>query len=83
MKKKIAIGIDIGGTNTAFGFVDKDGKCICESSIPTRAEQKADQLFERLFKEIKEAFVKYENEYEIIGTGIGAPNANYYKGTVE
>jgi glucokinase len=83
MKKKIAVGIDIGGTNTTFGFIDKDGKCIYESSIPTCAEQKANQLFERLFKEIKETFVEYENEYEIIGTGIGAPNANYYKGTVE
>lgn len=83
MKKKVAIGIDIGGTNTAFGFIDKDGKCIYESSIPTHAEQKADQLFERLFIEINKVFVKYENEYEIIGTGIGAPNANYYKGTVE
>lgn len=83
MKKKIAVGIDIGGTNTAFGFVDKDGKCVYESSMPTYAEQKANQLFERLFKEIEDAFAKYESGYEIIGIGIGAPNANYYKGTVE
>jgi glucokinase len=83
MKNKIAIGIDIGGTNTVYGFIDSCGKCIYESSIPTHAEQKAEQLFERLFLEINESFRKFETEYEIVGTGIGAPNANYYKGTVE
>ena len=40
-------------------------------------------MFERLFGEIDKSFKKYENEYELIGIGIGAPNANYYKGTVE
>jgi glucokinase len=83
MKKKVAVGIDIGGTNTAFGFIDIIGHCIYDFSIPTHAEQDANQLFERLFTEINNAFVKYENEYEILGIGIGAPNANYYKGTVE
>ena len=83
MKKKVAIGIDIGGTNSAFGFVDVFGKCIYESSIPTRSEQNADQLFERLFIEIDKSFKKFEKEYELVGIGIGAPNGNYYKGTVE
>ena len=82
-KEKVAVGIDVGGTNTAFGYVNLEGKVIFESSIPTHAEQKADQLFERLFVEIGKTFKKFENEFEIIGIGIGAPNANYYKGTVE
>lgn len=82
-KMKTVIGIDIGGTNTVFGFVDKEGKIIYESSIPTRAHEKAELLFERLFGKIKEDFKKFENEYELGGIGIGAPNANYYKGTVE
>lgn len=82
-KIKTVIGIDIGGTNTVFGFVDKEGKIIYESSIPTRAYEKAELLFERLFGRINEDFKKYENEFELAGIGIGAPNANYYKGTVE
>jgi glucokinase len=82
-KKKVALGIDVGGTNTAFGYVDIEGKIIYESSIPTYADQNADQLFERLFAQVNESFKKYENEYELIGIGVGAPNANYYKGTVE
>jgi glucokinase len=82
-KTKVVTGIDVGGTNTAFSFVSGTGKIIFESSIPTKGELKADQLFDRLFGEIDKSFKKYENEYELIGIGIGAPNANYYKGTVE
>lgn len=83
MKNKVAIGIDVGGTNTVFGFVDESGQCVYESSILTRADQDADQLFSRLFQKIDDDFKKYSNDYELIGIGIGAPNANYYKGTVE
>ena len=83
MKKKVAIGIDVGGTNTVFGFVDEAGECIYESSILTQADQDADQLFSRLFFKIDNSFKKYSDDYELIGIGIGAPNANYYKGTVE
>jgi glucokinase len=83
MKKQVAIGIDVGGTNTVFGFVDKEGNCIYESSIITNAELNANQLFERLFKNINDSFIIYRDIYELIGIGIGAPNANYYKGTVE
>ena len=83
MKKKVAIGIDVGGTNTVFGFIDEAGECIYESSILTQADQDADQLFSRLFFKIDNDFKKYSDVYELIGIGIGAPNANYYKGTVE
>jgi len=83
MERKVAIGIDVGGTNTVFGFVDMEGNCIYESSIPTHAEQNANQLFERLFLNINYDFKKFSNTYELAGIGIGAPNANYYKGTVE
>ena len=58
MKKKVAIGIDVGGTNTVFGFVDEGGVCIYESSILTHADQDADQLFSRLFKKVNDDFYK-------------------------
>ncbi|MFZ5947912.1 MAG: ROK family protein [Stygiobacter sp.] len=82
-KTKVTIGVDIGGTNTVFGFVDKNGKIIYSSSIPTHSDKDANQLFERLFNEINTSYKKFENEYKLVGIGIGAPNANYYKGTVE
>lgn len=82
-KKKVAIGVDIGGTNTVFGFVDAQGKCIYESSISTLPEKNADHLFERLFAEVDKSFKTFESEYELVGIGLGAPNGNYYNGTIE
>ena len=32
---KLAIGIDIGGTNTAMGVVDSAGNVVMKSNIPT------------------------------------------------
>jgi len=82
-KIKVVVGVDIGGTNNKFGFVDKKGNCYYEKSIPTRAEEKSEQLFKRLFLEINQAYKQFENNLELTGIGIGARNANYYKGTVE
>lgn len=82
-KTKVAIGIDVGGTNTVFGFVDNEGTLVYESSIPTNSHEKADLFFDRLFKKIDEDFKKFNARYELAGIGIGAPNANYYRGTVE
>ena len=33
MKKDVALGIDIGGTNTAFGFIDREGNYLTEGNI--------------------------------------------------
>ncbi len=82
-KQEVTLGIDIGGTNTVFGFVDREGNLISESSIPTNANQGAPDLFSRLYLEINQLYEKIFNDYQLKGIGIGAPNGNYYKGTVE
>ena len=79
----VTLGIDIGGTNTVFGFVDRNGNCIAESSIPTNSYEAAESLFARLSIEIVNLYKQIDGKYNFIGIGIGAPNANYYKGTVE
>lgn len=83
MKQKVVLGIDIGGTNTAFGFVDAEGKLLVEFSFPTHSQESAEKLFSRLHPEVKKLFSSLENNYQLVGLGVGAPNANYYKGTVE
>jgi glucokinase len=34
-KKQLAVGIDIGGTNTVFGFVDREGNILAEDRLKT------------------------------------------------
>lgn len=82
-KSDVCLGIDIGGTNTVFGFVDKEGRLVAESSIPTNSHEKATFLFARLHIAVNDLFKTIKDQYDFIGIGIGAPNANYYKGTVE
>lgn len=75
---KITLGIDIGGTNTAVGLVDAKGKLLQRFSIPTS------QTPEALVDTVKAAYdACTPKEYDLKGVGIGAPNGNYYKGTVE
>lgn len=79
----ITLGVDIGGTNTAFGFVDKQGNLITSSTIPTIATDPADKFFNRLIPQCESLLSSIGNNYNLVGVGIGAPNANYFKGTVE
>ena len=83
MRTEVTLGIDVGGTNTAFGFVDLNGRCLAESSIPTKAHNSAADLFARLYPEIEKLYKTIEDRCTLKGIGIGAPNANYYRGTVE
>ncbi len=89
-KIEVVVGIDVGGTNSAFGFVDKKGNCTSSTSIPTKIEDNllkgtfaVENLFQRIFSEVDKLFSPLKENYELKGIGIGAPNANYYKGTVE
>ncbi len=82
-KIKVTLGIDIGGTNTVFGLVDEDGKCIKYTKIPTLGNNSAESLFSRLFEDLHKNFSKELESFELVGIGIGAPNGNYYKGTAD
>ncbi|MBN1925769.1 MAG: ROK family protein [Prolixibacteraceae bacterium] len=79
---KVAIGIDIGGTNTVFGVVNKDGKVIAKGEIPTPKKNDINKYISDISKGIKDLLGQL-NGYECLGIGIGAPNGNIYKGTIE
>ena len=84
--KKLAFGIDIGGINTAFGLVDESGEIYAESVISTRAYPAFNdypRYVEDLCQAMQTLAGNLEEEFELVGIGIGAPNANYYKGTIE
>jgi len=81
--KEIAIGIDIGGTNTKFGLVDRAGNTFNEGFIKTHQYEKADDFVKDLAGELKKIISIQKGECTIKGIGIGAPNGNYYRGTIE
>ncbi|MFT7345442.1 MAG: glucokinase [Lentimonas sp.] len=76
---KLALGIDIGGTNVAFGTVDEQGNISNHSSFKTGEQETAQILIDKIY-----AYCE-ENELlgSIIGIGIGAPNGNAKTGRIE
>ena len=81
--KKVAVGVDIGGTNSVYGLVDEQGEIICEGVFPTRNYPDFDQYIEELYIGIQSLLKRAGDEVELVGIGIGAPNGNYYTGTIE
>lgn len=77
-----AIGVDIGGTTSKFGMVNKNGEVSYTGCISTKAYPSAENFVEALYEALLPAIneIGFEN---IKGIGVGAPNGNYYTGTVE
>ncbi len=84
--KKLAFGIDIGGINTAFGLVDEKGDLYGESIISTKKYpnfEDYDAYLEELCKAMKSLADSITFEYELVGVGVGAPNANYHTASID
>lgn len=81
MSKRLALGIDIGGTNTIYGSVDKSGNIFKHEEIPTRGSDPVDNLVQRLEDRVK-AYID-ENDIELVGIGVGAPNGNHFTGMIQ
>lgn len=83
MKKEVTIGIDIGGTNTVIGIVDRAANVLAETSISTTGFPDVADYVAAIHKSIQEELLKDRNDLDLKAIGIGAPNGNYYKGTIE
>ena len=83
MEKPYVVGIDIGGTNTVFGIVDARGTIIASNSIKTGAYEKVEDYVDAVCNNLLPLIVANGGTDKIKGIGIGAPNGNYYKGTIE
>src|SRR6185436_14029717 len=81
--KEITAGIDIGGTNTKFGFVDREGKVLSQGSISTQKFEEFSDYLNELSTELRKALLNLGNDFKLLGIGVGAANGNYYKGTIE
>lgn len=78
-----SIGIDIGGTNTCFGLVNENAEIIFQREIKTKNFPEIENYLTVLVKQIKDLISHCPEPENILGVGIGAPNGNYYKGTIE
>ena len=80
--KKFAIGIDIGGTNTAFGIVDSQGNIAFRNKISTRDYLTIDSFICAIEESVK-PYIELTGIDYLAGIGIGAPNGNLQTGVIE
>jgi glucokinase len=83
MDEPYVIGIDMGGTNTAFGIVDRRGEILFRSSISTLGYTTGGDYVNDLGNAINELIEKHDLHGTIKGIGMGVPNGNMNEGTVE
>ncbi|MDY0099600.1 MAG: ROK family protein [Bacteroidales bacterium] len=80
--EEVVAGIDIGGTNTVFGLVDKSGNVIEQGELITPDYPEIKDFVTALVSSTRK-LVDGNAGLKLAGMGIGAPNANYHKGTIE
>lgn len=83
MTKDFAVGIDIGGTNTKFGIVDRKGNILEQGRMRTDAHDNAEEFIEELYKNLWPLIANHGGPDKFKGIGMGAPNGNIYTGTIE
>lgn len=79
----LAIGIDIGGTGTKFGIVDRDGNLLFSGEISTKKHAEVGTFIDELHSALSELIEKAGGIGRMKGIGLGAPNGNFYTGTIE
>ncbi|MFZ5973637.1 MAG: ROK family protein [Bacteroidota bacterium] len=81
--RELTVGIDIGGTNTKFGIVDREGNVVHQGSIATTDYEDFQDFFDAMADAIRESIDLAGKTSKLVGIGVGAANGNYYTGTIE
>ncbi|MBL7835177.1 MAG: ROK family protein [Cyclobacteriaceae bacterium] len=81
--KEVTVGVDIGGTNTKFGIVDREGNVLFQDSISTQGFEEFRDYLRGLSDALRKGLQAPGANYKLLGIGVGAANGNYYKGTIE
>ena len=82
ISNELAIGIDIGGTNTKYGVVNHRGEILQKGELKTEAYPEISSFVDALYNTL-DPVMESLNKSSFHGIGIGAPNGNYYTGTIE
>ena len=83
MAKDLVIGIDIGGQTSKCGIVDARGTVLAQTVIRSDNHSKVDDFIAELAEALNHIITEAGAEGRIRGIGVGAPNGNYYTGTIE
>lgn len=83
MVKPYVLGLDLGGTNSVFGIVDTRGEIKATTAIKTKGYANVDEYVDSAVQALEPIISSVGGIDTIRGMGIGAPNANYYTGTIE
>ena len=81
--KPYVIGLDLGGTNAVFGIVDARGEIKATTAIKTQQYDTAEAFIEASVNALQPIIEQVGGIETIKAMGIGAPNGNYYNGTIE
>ena len=81
--KSLVIGLDLGGTNSVFGIIDREGKVLTTASIKTQGFPNVETYVEDSVKAVMQIVEQVGGIEKIHAMGIGAPGGNYYNGTIE
>ena len=81
--KPYVIGLDLGGTNSVFGIVDSRGEIKATTAIKTQAYDNVDDYVNASVEALQIIIDQVGGINKIKAMGIGAPNGNYYQGTIE
>lgn len=83
LSNELAIGIDIGGTNTKYGLVNHRGEILEKDDIRTDVHENPEAFIDALYDVLEPMIQKHRSLGTVKGIGIGAPNGNYYTGTID
>ena len=83
MAKDLVIGIDIGGQTSKCGIVDARGTVLAQTVIRSDDTTDANVFIASLAEALNRIISEAGAEDRIRGIGVGAPNGNYYTGTIE
>ena len=83
MLKKYAVGIDIGGTTAKFGIVDRNGHILEQDRVPSNQHAIVEDFIDDMHAKLLPMIDRVGGIDNFVGIGMGAPNGNFYTGTIE
>ena len=81
--KPYVIGLDLGGTNSVFGIVDSRGNIKATTAIKTQGYDTVEDYVDAAVNALQPIIDQVGGLSQIKAMGIGAPNGNFYNGTIE